>query len=430
MTSFIKAHRHRITFGRVTGLTLVVVFVIQGLVFLGKNKKVAVPSGNVRLTFGITDLYAPFLTQDENARVLNSMPQGVEVFATYRHTKYSFRLARCMIGVGCVIFPGWDEKSTEQRRKFSAEITPDGTSSVPRTFSVDMPSSLDGGYVLSGLYIALSADELYSQPSYRALVEKIPAHLLDRDPPKPAFQYLVDFREYETTQPRRRDQDCLFVSMPRGLPEIKLPIVVRIETDLKQMFLTRVMQRPCPLVGEYSANRSDAQSDSLPPSRIAAAQAQIDFAGARRANRFSGPLPVPEDTVRWSHRNNEGVRASLIEFGPFVNLWIRGDNADSSRAEIWSFFNDNLIGHSGTIFYAVREKDIEKIAFVRWDRYFHDGKSVWKKVVPEHCDEQGCENAQAEILSVMSKPYDALLTEARSYLQLRGALQPEKEYDD
>jgi hypothetical protein len=109
---------------------------------------------------------------------------------------------------------------------------------------------------------------------------------------------------------------------------------------------------------------------------------------------------------------------------------MRGNNTHPSRTEIWSFFNDALIGHSGTIYYSAWKKNIEKIATVHWDRYFHDGETVWKKVVPEHCDEQGCENAQAEILAAMLMPYDALLAEARSYLQMRGALQPDKKYDD
>lgn len=430
MTTFIKAHRHRVTFVCVTCLILVVVFVIQGPTLLGKIKQLMVPSGNVRLTFGVTDFYALFLTPEENSRVLSSLPTGAEVFATYRHRTYSFHLLSCIGGVGCIPIPGWAEKLTEKRRKFSTEITPDNSPGGPRTFSVQMPSSLDGGYVLSELYITLSADEFYRQPSYRALIEKIPVHPLDRDPPRPAFDYSVIFLGHDKTQRRRWKQDCLFVSMPIGLPEIKLPIVVQIETDPKQMALSRVMNKTCPLVSEYSAIPSDEQSDRLPPSRIAAAQT-IDFAGVRNANRFSGPLPISEDMEHWFQRNNEGVYASLIEFCPFQKLRLHrhGDNAHSSRTAIWTFFKDDLVGYSGTIYYEARVKNVEKILTVRWDRYFQDGKSVGKKIVPEYCEAQGCKDAQAEIFAEISRPYDSLLAEARSYLKLRGALEPAKKKD-
>lgn len=394
-----------------------------GLLILSKPHEITVRPDTVHLVFSISDLYAPFLTPTESVDVLNSLVKSVEFVATYTHTTWSFQLsAGGADGVGG-LYPGWYSKRTEQKRAIPVRIV----SSTYPGFRAEFPQSLDGGYVLSELYITVSPDGFYDQPSYRSLVGKITAEPspLDRDPPPPSFEYMVDFRNRDHAQPRGDEQDCLFVLTPMNFPQISIPIVVQLTTDSKRMSLSRVMHRTCPLDGSELGDRTYVAPGHLPPSRIAAAQVNIDFDGVNDATRQSGLLPVNEGMARWFHRNKEGVYADLTTFGPFQQLWmrVRGDNAHPaygvlpSRTEVWTFFNNELVGHSGDIYYSM-STDHQ----VHWHQYFHNGQSVGTKFVPTTCDEQGCRDAQAEIQSELSKPYDVLKAEALAYLKLRGAL--------
>ncbi|MPV71374.1 hypothetical protein [Burkholderia sp. BE17] len=432
--SLIHTLRQRIMGGHVA--VLAIAAMLAGLMFLTKPHQVTPPSKNVRITFGIRDLYAPFLTTKENAEVLSSLSTRTKVIATYTHTTHSFHLLGCEVGVGCWPAPHWSEDSTEQNRALPTRIAADANPGAPRAFSVEMPAALEGGYVLSGLYLEVPANTLYQQPSYRSLVKKITAtpSALDRDPPDPAFEYLVHFEDYDPSQTRGDDQDCLFLSTPSGFPEIRIPVVVQLSTDSKRMSLERLMHDTCPLVGEDFGSQAGAAHGHLPPSRIAAAQVKIDLEGVHDAARLGGPLPVSEGMTRWFRRSSEGAYADLTEFGPLLQLSmrVRGDNAHPAynvlpiRTERWTFFNDELVGYSGDIYYDTQAATVEDMNTIHWDQYFHDGKSVLTKMEPTHCDEQGCKDAQAEILAEMSKPYDALQAEARSYVQLRGALRPER----
>lgn len=88
------------------------------------------------------------------------------------------------------------------------------------------------------------------------------------------------------------------------------------------------------------------------------------------------------------------------------------------------FFDNALAGYSGRIVYIAEGGDSGNAPGIQWNEYFHDGKSVWSTMEPQHCDDKGCLEAVSEIQYEMTRPYDVLSAEAQSYLQLRGALKP------
>ncbi|WP_341249813.1 hypothetical protein [Cupriavidus pauculus] len=438
MPSFLDAVHKRFTRRRLVAVSTAAI-VLAGLLPLLRPEylkfdNVATPAGDVHFTFGVSDLYAPFLTPAENLDVLTGLTAGAKVSATYRHTTYSFHLLTCEVGVGCWPGPHWQPHSTEQFREFPVKFAP--PTGEPHTISVDMPQSLDGGYSLAKLYITLSSDAFYRQPSYDALVKKTARNLssLDLDPPPPSFEYLVHFTRVDHSVTQADTQDCLFVSTPFGFPEIKIPIVTRVISDSKRISLQQLMHSTCPQVDIDFGNTPGIVSGRLPPSRIAVAQTKIELDNTDGTTRLYGTLPVSAEMTRWFHRNDEGVRAYIMEFGPFRQLEMRvlGDTAHAvdgtlpNRLETWTFYDNMLVGYTVDIMYDIPEGRTEEMPEVHLENYFLGGKSVWMHSESTHCDDPGCIDALAEITNVMSLPYDALLAEAHRYLELRGVLQPFK----
>ncbi|MEQ5843205.1 hypothetical protein N0A02_27480 [Paraburkholderia acidicola] len=403
-----------------------------------KPDNFAAPSGNFHFTFGVSDLYAPFLTPEENAAVLNSLTVEDKIYATYRHTTYAYSLFACDVGVGCWPAPHWVEQSTEEKRDFPVTMGPGKSSDGVRTLSVDIPQSLDGGYSLAEFAFMMSPDTFYRQPGYQALVKKSVTELspLDRDPAPPMFDYLVDFTDHDLGPDQDDIQDCLFIMMPLKSPTISIPIVTRVGTNSKRMSLRRLSgNEPCPMTDIDVSSTPDAAPGRLPLARIAAAQVNIDFDAVDKATRLAGTLPVTNSMTRWFQRNNDGVEAYLTEFGSFkkMEMHIRGDTAHlingtfpAVRIETWTFFEDSLVGYTGSIFYDTQQEKVDDEPAIHWEEYFHDGRPVWTKTEPTHCDDLGCREALAEIRIEISKPYDALRAEAQSYMQLSSALKPTK----
>lgn len=441
------SNRKRFTVGRpmlivsIVGLIAVLVAIAAGCMYLlkpayPKPDNIAAPPGNFRFTFGVSDLYAPLFTPEENAAVLNNLAVDQKIYATYRRTTYTYALISCEVGVGCWPEPHWVEQSTEEKREFPVTTSPNKGPDGARTLSVDMPQSLDGGYSLAELFMTMSPNTFYRQPSYRALFAKTVTELssLDRDPAPPTFDYLVSFSNEDQEPQDAHRQDCLSVQTPLGFPDISIPIVTHVTTSSKRMSLMRLFGNdPCPLADVDFSDAPGVVPGHLPLSRIAAAQVEVDFDTVHKATHLEGMLPVVASMPRWFQRGIDGVDAYLIEVGPFrrLTMRVRGDASHlvngiypSFRIETWTFFNDALVGYSGYISYDTQAEKVDDEPAIRWKEYFHDGKSVWSKIQPTHCDDQGCKEALAETSIQTSKVYEDLQAEARSYVQLRGALKP------
>lgn len=398
---------------------------VIGFVFLltaAQVTEAAMPSGNLHFTFSITDIYIPLFTPKENATVLDNISIGATVIGTYKHTTHSFKWFTCMSGVACIPDPGIVENSTELRRTFPVKTEP----GKPRILNVELPQSLDGDYLLAGIYISLSPDVFYSQPSYREIVQKIlpKKQELSINSTPPSFEYLVNFAKSRTSDARSEYQDCLFFSTPYGFPEISIPIVTQVDINSKQVRLVRKMPGICPLINSNSIHTPMAIPGHLPFSRIAAAQTRIDFSTADGSTHIFGKLPVTEKMTRWYMRNNEGVFASLNELGPFqeFSIRLRGDTEHPAngilpiRTESWIFFKKKLVKYSSDILYI--GATYKKNSIATENIYFYNSEQVWAETKIEQCEEQGCRNALTEIRSEMSKPYEVLQAEVQSYMQL------------
>ncbi|WP_146013963.1 hypothetical protein [Trinickia dabaoshanensis] len=404
---------------------------IVGLYYWSKPADVVPPARNVHFTFGVSDLYAPFLSPSENADVLSHLPEGAEVSATYQHTTYSYSLLSCMIGVACLPDPHWHSDTKEEIRLYPAKIEPYQANGKTRSFSVDLPQTLPGGYALEKLYLSVSADTFYRQPSYSALVaqtEKGSKSSLDDLKTPPAFEYLVSYLDHDLPQDVRYDQDCLDVMTPLRFPTVPIPVVTRITSDSNRMGLMRISSRSCPLIDSDLSDAPGFTTGKVPLSRVAASQSSIDFDGVAGATILSGRVTATEDMTRWQNEGKDGVGLYLVEFGPFRQLEVRSypDSARPSkhiRIETWTFFDDALVGYSGEVFYPPADgADSDKT--VQWKEYFHDGKPVWMQTTPAICDTPDCQSVLTEVNFSTTRPYGELQSEARSYLRFKGVLKP------
>ncbi|KWK72874.1 hypothetical protein WM16_17550 [Burkholderia ubonensis] len=158
--------------------------------------------------------------------------------------------------------------------------------------------------------------------------------------------------------------------------------------------------------------------------------------------------------TRWYRRNEAGIDASLIEFGPYRRLELRTrfDNAYPVkqtlpiRTETWTFFDDALVGYGADIDYYIDAAGRSVLFRMQWEQYLRDGRTVWTQTTTRPCNDVLCDtevtgNPEAEAIShdvlaasrkalgelqgAMAKPYDALQADARAYLQLRSALKPD-----
>lgn len=411
---------------------VIVVAMLVGFYYGTKPANVVPPNRNVHFTFGISDLYVPFLSPNENADVLSHFPEGAEVSATYQRTTYRYALFSCLVGVACLPDPHWQSDTKEDIRLYPAKVEPRRENGKTRTLSVDMPQTLPGGYVLEKLYLDVSPDTFYRQPSYRALVAQSqkaskPDPTDDFKTP-PAFEYLVSFLDHDRTEDMRYDQDCLDVSTPISFPTLSIPVVTQLDSDSKRMALMRISSRSCPLADVDLSGTPGYAVDRVPPARIAASQSRIDFDGARGATILSGRVSAAEDMTRWQDEGKDGVGLYLIEFGSFRQLEVRSypDSARPSkhvRIETWTFFDDALVGYAGTVFYPPKDgSDNDKT--VQWSEYFRDGKPVWMETTPSDCEDADCKAVLTDVNFAITRPYSALQTEARSYFRFRSALKP------
>ncbi|KEY57308.1 hypothetical protein [Serratia sp. DD3] len=234
----------------------------------------AKPNENLHFTFAVSDLYTPFFTPQENAAVLSSLSSKVDIIATYRHRVNSLKMFACITGVTCLLLPHREESYTETRKKLSVNKVP----GKPGTVSIDLPKSLDGGYILEELYISLSADQFYRQPSYRALAEKLVLEKspLDDNPTPPSFEFLVEFTKQDVSELPVEHQACLFVYTPTGFPDFRIPVVTQVSTGSTRVHLTGVMHQTCPLTNINASNTPGVIAGHLPPSRITAAKTDFD----------------------------------------------------------------------------------------------------------------------------------------------------------
>lgn len=301
------------------------------------------PNKSLRLTFGISDLYTPYLTPKENADVLESLKNNVRVGVTYKHTSSKFKWTSNMSGVTGFISPGYVDSSTEQSRTF--ELSTDKQWEP----GVDIPQSLDGGYILKRLYISVSPNAFYQQSGYRDLVRK--ASKGDNEKYDPSFEYDVLIRTPDSTADANSSehQQCLDILTPLGIPDIPIPVVVNATIDSKNIKLIGNNDHKCPLTRKNYTNTSSVISGHPPSVRIASAQADIDYSGADGVKFISGTLPVTENMARLYHSSSTSVSALVREYGPFeeFSINIRGDTTNSVggvlpiQTESWNFFNKN-----------------------------------------------------------------------------------------
>lgn len=368
-------------------------------------------------TFGISDLYAPFLTKEENRAALDSLSTGAEITATFTRKTRKFRWTSNLSGVTGLFAPGFQYDYTEKYEKYT--LSPE--SGNPGQLGADIPPSLEGGYVLSNLWIQVSPEGIYRQPGYRSLIQKLPAKNQLHDLPSPTFEYLVSIDNSNKTDNRTEHQGCLFVSTPFGFPEVHIPVVTRVSTTSKRIILQEILHQSCPWIPKSLNNKFDGR---LPLARVAAAQSHIDFSTTFGSTSKGGKLPVTESMTRWFHRNKEGTYAGLNTFGPFeeFSMRLRWDNTYPSgdrlpiRTERWSFFNQKLVKYSADIFY--NAPGYGKFSTAQETVYFQDGQLVGSKSDAEKCSEKACLSAHSELKRQTSRPYEEILNEVLTYRHL------------
>ncbi|MBS0879202.1 hypothetical protein JK231_01115 [Pantoea sp. JGM49] len=383
----------------------------------------AVENKTIHFIFGVSDLYSPVLSDEENRSVLESLTKGATVTATYRHTTRKFHWFSTMSGVTTFLDPGYKYTSKDETRSYTLLPEADNRSIL----GVDMPVSLDGDYVLAELYVQLYPS-LYQQPGYLATIKNLPEKDLKFSREfrgSSSFRYLVSQDKRRTQSPVNEHQGCLFVTTPYGYPDTTIPVVTLVGTNLTNMRLTNIMHQRCPLVNINTNEKSTVLTGHLPPARIAAAQANIDYSTTKGITQKSGALhPVNKEMARWYQRNDEGVYAALQAFGPFklFRMRIRFDAAYPEgkrlpiRTESWYLYNEKLVKYSGSIYYL--STDNEKSMSADEVVYFHDEKKVFNESKKDNCNTQGCQNALADIKHHSTNSWDDLQREAVRYMQL------------
>ncbi|HHU4239191.1 TPA: hypothetical protein ACUEMK_004744 [Escherichia coli] len=383
----------------------------------------AAKSQTLHFMFGISELYSPVLSDKENKAVLDSLTKGAIVTATYRHTTREFRWFSTIDGVATIPDPGYKYTSTEDHREFSLTLEPDNR----YIMGADIPTSLEGDYVLSGLYVQLSPDVFYQQPSYLSAIKNLSEKDLKSERElrsSPSFEYLVHLDNTKKENPIEEQQGCLFVSTPYGYPDTSIPVVTQVGTRLFNANFTYVMHQTCPLINAKNDEHSTLSPGHLPPARIAAAQANIDYVTTENITRKWGLLPVTKEMTRWYQRNTEGVYASWNKFGSFesFSIRVRWDTAYPEakrlpiRTETWYFYNKDLVKYNGSIYYSPSDK--AKSMSADETVYFYGGKNVYTESQQENCDAKGCQNALADIKQHSTQSHEELQQEAERYMLL------------
>ncbi|KVC84439.1 hypothetical protein [Burkholderia ubonensis] len=464
MSSSPDARRERLTRRRVVTIAVVAALALLSWRVLSprdpKPRDVQAPPGTSHITIALTDLYMPFLTPAENADLRSRLPDHVEVVAHYVRTTTRYRLFSCSPGLGCLPEPQWHQQVDDEILRLPAKVTPRAGADAARTISFDLPHRLDGGYSIAWFLVDLSLDALTRQPGYRTLVTKTDTpDYKPLDPIAPSLEYGVSFEDHDLGAAPRYAQDCLDALLPVNVPEIAIPIVTALTTSSPRMSLS-VRNMRCPLsdIGSdfhtTAGVRIGAAPGRLPPGRIAAAQVKLDLDGTHGVTRLYGSIRPTPAMTRWYRRNEAGIDASLIEFGPYRRLELRTrfDNAYPVkqtlpiRTETWTFFDDALVGYGADIDYYIDTADRSVLFRMQWEQYFRDGRTVWTQTTTRPCDDVFCDNevtgnpeaeaishdvlaasrkALGELQGAMAKPYDALQADARAYLQLRSALKPD-----
>ncbi|AOL06210.1 MULTISPECIES: hypothetical protein [Burkholderia] len=448
-------------------LAIVAVFALAAVWLLTprdpRPPEVLAPPGTSHVTLALSDLYMPFLAPEENADLRNRLPDSVDIVAHYTHTTTSYSLLSCSYGLGCLPDPHWDQRVEEEMRPVPARVTPRGGPGTQRTISFDLPHRLDGGYSIVSFHVTLSADALTHQPGYHALLARArqPDTAISRGG-EPNLDYTIRFDDQDAAREQRVMQDCLETVLPSGVPSAGIPIAVTITTGSPHVSLAGSARCPLSDAAADALRATDvvpgvsvpAAPGRLPPGRIAAAQVALDLDHQVGATLLSGPIVPTAAMPRWYQRNDEGLGAYLIEFGPYRQLEIRMrfDNAHPVkgmmpiRTERWTYFDDALVGYTADIAYFMDTEKGMVVFHTQWDQYFHDGKTVFTQTTSRPCDDAvicgddvarnpeaqaaspdvraAGRDALAEIRGWMARPYDALQAEARSYLQFRSALKP------
>lgn len=432
-----------------------------------KPRDVLAPPGTSHITIALSDLYMPFLSPAENADLRSRLPDSVDIVAHYTRTTTTYSLLSCSYGLGCLPGPQWNQHSDEEVRHLTATVTPRGGPDTLRTIAFDLPHRIDGDFSIVSFAVVLSPGALPRQPGYRALLARSgQANAKPLGDNSPLLDYRVRFDAQDAGHDPgpgpRYVQDCLAADLPIDVPEVSVPIVATVTTSTPGMSFTGSSR--CPL-SDAAANaipgfdvtpgtHAPAAPGRLPPGRIAAAQVRLDLDHQHGATLLSGLVTPTPAMARWYHRHDEEPDAHLIEFGPYRQLEVRlrFDNAHPvngilpTRTEHWTFFDDALVGYTADIDYFVDTQKGIVIFNTHWDQYFHDGKTVFTQTTSRPCDDAvfcgddvadnpeaqavsgavraAGRDALAEIRGWMAQPYDALLAEARSYLQFRAALTP------
>lgn len=385
--------------------------------FLSSSACLAASAGDAHFTFAISDLYIPYLSDEENAAVQQNLLKETKIVATYTRYKRSFRWSQSIPGVVGFFSPGFDEMRIDEKRTYTLRPEPGKAD----TFGVDLPQSLDGGYVLAGLYFTLSAEEFYRQPSYRTIADKM-ADSKERnrkDFSDPYIKYIV----YEGKPSHKikfaEQQDCVDISTPFGFPETKMPMVVRRTLSSKTLYLVRLMHYTCPLTEVKSEN------GRLPPARIADAQSRFEDYRSPAFISHDGVLPVTPAMTRWYQRGGYNVTGWRQQYGAFekFRMHLREDRNYAVngrvpfRIETWNFFNNQLVKYANEVHYLSTNYSNDSIS-IEEVVYFQQGVEVERKSKQENCSEAACQKVLAEVKQQMAQPYDVLLNEVNAYKAL------------
>lgn len=366
------------------------IFAVFIMCILSASCCLAVKNKNLHFIFGVSDLYSPVLSDKENKSVLESLTKGAIVTAIYRHTTREFHWFSTMSGVATIPDPGYKYTSKDDYRSYT--LIPEANNRF--IMGVDMPVSLDGDYVLAELYVQLKPS-FYEQPGYLTAIKKLPEKDLEfarEFRSSSSFRYLVSLNNAKTENPLKERQGCLFVTTPYGYPDTTIPVVTLVGTKLINASLTYVLDHTCPLVDVKFNEKSTVLNEHLPPARIAAAQANLDYFTTKGITSKSGAIPITKEMTRWYKRNDEGVYATLKKFGPFelFSMRVRWDAAYPEgkqlpiRTETWYFYNKKLVKYSGSIYYL--STDHEKSMSADEVVYFYDEKKVFNENEQENCN--------------------------------------------
>lgn len=375
--------------------------------------------------FGVSDLYSPVLSEKENKSVLESLTKGAVVTATYRHTTREFHWFATMDGVATIFAPGYTYTTKDDYRSYILIPEPDNRF----VMGADIPVTLDGDYVLAELDVRLNPS-LSQQPGYLEAIKNLPKKD-QRNPIYSSFRYLVSLDNTRKENPLNERQGCLSVITPFGYPDTSIPVVTLVGTKLTEARLTHIINQPCPLTNVKINEKSLVSTGHLPPARIAAAQASLDYFTTKGVDKKWGSLPVTKEMTRWYQRNDEGVYASLKKFGPFelFSMRVRWDATYPEgkrlpiRTETWYFYNKKLVKYSGSIYYKSTD---DKNYYPSTDDtmsaeeviYFHNGKKVFNESEQDNCHAQSCQNALADIKKHSANSWGDLQGEAMRYMEL------------